>query len=112
MLSALFYASQVTAFILDSTAATWLRRRARREGRLGAGMPGNSRIWVCLAVVIAVAFFLFMFTTKDDGLFDNRMLVQQVYVTSEYLLATLCLGYAVAGYFDTKPCFDELRATD
>ena len=111
VLSALFYASQVTAFILDAAAAAWLGRRARRQGDGNLAMPGSSRIWVCLAVVISVCFFLLMFNLKDAEAYDDSMLVQRIYVASEYILAILCLGYAVAGYFDSKPYFRKLGAS-
>ncbi|MDP6705475.1 MAG: hypothetical protein QF893_03940 [Alphaproteobacteria bacterium] len=110
VLSALFYASQVGAFLLDSVAAVWLKRRAREQADIDPPIPGNSRIWVCVGVVVATACFVFLFNFKDWEAYDDSMLVQRIYVASEYILATLCLGYAVAGYFDCKSYFNKVKA--
>jgi hypothetical protein len=110
VLSALFYACQVGAFLLDSIAAVWLKRRAREQSDIDHAIPGNSRVWVCVGVVVATACFVFLFSFKDWEAFDDSMLVQRIYVASEYILATLCLGYAVAGYFDCRSYFNKVRA--
>jgi hypothetical protein len=109
VLSALFYACQVGAFMLDSAAAVWLERRASQQTDVVPAVPGSSRVWVCIGVVIATAVFVFLFNLKDWEAYDDSMLVQRIYVASEYILATLCLGYAVAGYFDCKPYFNKVK---
>ena len=68
------------------------------------------RAWLGGAVVAAVLFFSVMFSIKNNHGFDNDLLVKQVYVASEYILAILCLGYAPVGYFDAKPWFEKFRS--
>ncbi len=52
-----------------------------------------------LAIIDAV-FFQFMFTVKDEGFFKDRYFAQQLYISSEFILAVLSFSYSGAYFPD------------
>jgi len=93
-----FYSSQVTAFLIDGVCAV-----VRRKGPANPGQARSlrARLGIGFAASAAALTFLYLYVSRKD--FSDAMLVQAVYVTNEYLLATLCFAYPMAAY-------PELRA--
>jgi len=98
VLSYAFFVSQLAAYLADTCGALLLNRAlaAERGDAAKHGLGGKPAL--CLFVTLLGFFFLFLFLARDQGVFQNEMLAQGLYVLSEYVLATLCFAYA-ALYF-------------
>lgn len=98
LLSYAFFISQLSAFLVDTGAALLLNGALAAKLGGGAKHSLGGKPAVSLFLVLLGVFFLFMFLTRDKDIYPNEMLAQGIYVISEYVLATLCFGYA-ALYF-------------
>lgn len=96
-LSYAFFITQLSAYLADSWAA-WLMNRMLAAEDAGPGLSLGGKPVVCLATILLGLFYLFLFLTREKGLYPNEMLVQGIYVMTEYVLSTLCFAYS-ALYF-------------
>lgn len=108
-LSIVFFVAQILAFQLDALCLILLGRMREAEygeaGRLAtAGRPAVAAITLTLGL-----FYLFMFVSKDLGIYHPRILAQGVYVLTEYILATFCFAYASLYYPEVRDHFRARR---
>lgn len=94
-----FYSSQVVSFLIDGVCAA--ARRKGSEANPAQARSLRARLSIGIAASAAALLFLYLYLSRKD--FSDVWLVQAVYVTSEYMLATLCFAYPMAAY-------PELRA--
>ena len=102
-LSKSFYGTQVVAFLLDGWCAIRLRRICSGLDGPAERLSQRSRAAVGICAAGSALFFLYLYVDRDA--FDDRLLAQQVYVGTEYLLVILCLAYPVAPFPEARQHF-------
>ncbi|HVZ68335.1 MAG TPA: hypothetical protein VG891_02655 [Rhizomicrobium sp.] len=93
-----FYSSQVLSFLIDGVCAAV---RSKGTVRPAQARSLRARIGLGIAAAVTALAFLYLYVSRQD--FSDAWLAQALYVTSEYMLATLCFAYPMAAY-------PELRA--
>ena len=104
-----FFISQVVAFIIDTIVALRLRARSRRFGYGYPLIHLNFKPRLTIAISLLALLFLVIYLTKGIAPLDDSMAVRHLYVTTEYLLAVLCLYYPTAYYPEVRCHFGSPR---
>lgn len=89
LLSKLFFATQVTAFLID----TVILLRLRRHATPGMAPAHGGRLYLTPAIVLLSLAFLATFLFKGTGGFTDTMLMRRIYTGSELVVAICCLLY-------------------
>lgn len=103
-----FYISQVLAITLD---IIFVMRKPRLLG-LPAHQGLATRVAVAAGVLIGSLFFLYMYLSKGSVAPDHKLLVQQIYVASEYTVCLLCLFYPSIVYGEMRRDYREFAIAD
>ncbi|HEY4125847.1 MAG TPA: hypothetical protein VGM36_14600 [Rhizomicrobium sp.] len=99
-----FYSTQVIAFLIDSWCAT-----ARRSDQSSAAQTRAlyARWTIGLSAIAMSLFFLRLYISRQ--IFADPWLSQAIYVSCEYLLATLCFAYPMAQYTEVRAYYGGVR---
>jgi len=99
-----FYSTQVIAFLIDALCAI-----VRREGKTGVAQTRSlrARLAVGLAAIGMALVFLYLYIFRN--IVADPWLSQAIYVTCEYMLATLCFAYPMAAYPELRAYYGGVR---
>ncbi len=100
--SVTFFFAQVAFMVLDWVCWRMLLARTRPMGITLHGELRVARGRLLAGIVCVSLIFLFLFLTKDRGIFTDRLLVQHVYTLAELCTAFMLLAYAPLHYPDAR----------
>ena len=99
-----FYSTQVIAFLIDSWCAT-----ARRSAQSSAAQTRalRARWTIGLSAIAMSLVFLRLYISRE--IVADPWMSQAIYVSCEYLLATLCFAYPMAQYTEVRAYYGGFR---
>ncbi len=99
-----FYSTQVISFLIDASCAI-----VRHDGNSGAAQTRSlrARLAVGLTAVGMALVFLYLYIFRN--IVADPWLSQAIYVTCEYMLATLCFAYPMAAYPELRAHYGSVR---
>ncbi len=99
-----FYSTQVIAFLIDSWCAT-VRRTDQSSPAQTRAL--RARWTIGLSAIGMSLVFLRLYVSRE--VVSDPWISQAIYVSCEYLLATLCFAYPMAQYTEVRAYYGGFR---
>jgi hypothetical protein len=103
--SKLFYTAQVCACLCEIVAASRLRKLQPAHHDRREALFLRLRIAITATNVGGALLFLYLYVDREA--LGDRLLGQQIFVTTEYFLCALCFAYPACGFHETRRHFAE-----
>ena len=91
-LSYSFFIFQLLAFLLDALGVSMMKKQLNVTSNHPLNMDLNYRRLLAYTLPIIGVIFYFLYVAKDTNWFEDKMLVQALYVSTEYII---CISFFI-----------------
>jgi len=89
-----FFIFQLFAFLFDALGVGMMKKQLNVTNSHPLNMDLNYRRLIAYILPIIGVIYYFLYVAKDTDWFENKMLVQALYVSAEYIICISCFLYA------------------